>query len=114
MRNGKFLFIVALAIALPTSQTMASALIATDRVVSTMSAERDRVAAVLQRDEVQQKLVTFGVTPAEATQRLASLSDAEVSKIAGQLDNLKAGGDGIYLGVGALIIIALVVILLRR
>ena len=106
--------VVALVIAVPTSQLKAATMIATERVISDMSAERYRVQVFMQRTDIHQKIVELGVAPTEASKRIASLSDAEVKEIAGQLDQLHAGGDGIYLGLGGLIILVILVYLLVR
>ncbi|HIJ88771.1 MAG TPA: PA2779 family protein [Desulfuromonadales bacterium] len=63
-------------------------------------ASRERVTAFLGRDDVQRALVQRGVDAAEAQQRVASLSDAEVTKISQAMDQLPAGGDG---GLGTII-----------
>lgn len=66
---------------------------------------RDRVMNLLQKDEVVQKLQELGVDPAEARQRVASLSDAEIDQINTKIDQLPAGADA----AGAIIGTALVV-----
>ncbi len=75
------------------------------------SANRDRVAAFLGRDDVQQVLVQHGVNAVEAQQRVASLSDAELAKLAGQIDQLPAGGDAVGAVVGAVVLIFLVLLI---
>lgn len=75
------------------------------------SAQRERVAAFLGRDDVQQILVQHGVNAVEAQQRVASLSDVELSRIAGQIDQLPAGGDGVGAVVGAVVLIFLVLLI---
>jgi hypothetical protein len=112
--NFRLFLVIALVFAVPISQLNAATMITTDRVISDMSAERDRVQAFLQRTDVQKKIVALGVSPTEATKRVASLSDAEVKKISGQLDRLHAGGDGIYLGLGALILLVILIYVLVR
>ncbi len=72
---------------------------------------RARVAAFLARDDVRQQMVALGVDPAEAVDRVASLSDAEVQRIAGQLDRLPAGGDAIVAVIGAAVFIFLVLLI---
>jgi hypothetical protein len=106
-------FVLFLAVMLPISQAHAG-MISTERVVSDMSAERNRIADFLDRTEVKTKLVQWGVNPEEASQRVASLSDSEVRQIASRLDSLPVGGDGIYLGLGALVLIGILLILLLR
>ncbi len=73
---------------------------------------RARVSAFLARDDVRQQMVALGVDPVAAATRVASLSDAEVQKIAGQLDRLPAGGDGAIAAVlGAALFIFLVLLI---
>lgn len=89
-----------------------AALIGTDQVIerSEVAAERERVAAFLEREDVRSQLVVLGVDPAEAAERVASLSDEEVAEIAGQLDQLPSGEGAVGTVVGAIVIIFLVLL----
>lgn len=53
--------------------------------------DRERIHAVLARDDVQEQLVAQGVDPAEVEARVAALSDAEAAQMADQLEQLPAG-----------------------
>jgi len=53
--------------------------------------DRERIRAVLARDDVQEQLVAQGVDPAEVEARVAALSDAEAAQMADQLEQLPAG-----------------------
>jgi hypothetical protein len=66
-------------------------IVSTDTVLA--GAERERLAGMLERSEVQERLQTLGVDPANAKARVAALSDAEAAQLAAQLDELPAGGD---------------------
>ena len=70
-------------------------LVTTERVIeeTQAQADRERLIALFEREDVRQQLETLGVNHEEATARLASLSDAEVQEIAGRLDELPAGQD---------------------
>src|SRR5919106_2968918 len=74
-----------------------AALITTDRVIGEQAIgagaqpERRRVEAFLERQDVRDQMVAFGVDPDEAQVRVASLSDREIREIAGQIDRLPAG-----------------------
>ena len=68
---------------------------------------RDRVMSLLDQQAVILKLQEFGVSSAEAKLRVASLSDAEIEKLNGQIDQIPAGADA----VGVLINTALFVFL---
>lgn len=76
----------------------------TDTVVA--GAERERIAGMLERSEVQERLQALGVDPANAKARVAALSDAEAAQLAAQLDGLPAGGDIL----GAVVLIFLVLL----
>jgi len=66
-------------------------IVSTDTVVA--GAERERLAGMLDRSEVRERLRALGVDPANAKARVAALSDAEAAQLAAQLDELPAGGD---------------------
>jgi hypothetical protein len=90
---AQFTIALMLAASLPIGQAQAG-LVSTESVIAETfgaSGERARVEAVLARDDVRQELADLGVDPAEATARVAALDDAEIGRIAGQLDELPAG-----------------------
>lgn len=82
-------------------------LIGTSEVLGTLGAERERarLVSLLQRKEAREQLVSMGVSPQEAVERVRALSDAEVHRIAGRLDEMPAGGVDI---VGVVILVAAV------
>ena len=53
--------------------------------------DRDRIHAVLAREDVREQLVAQGVDPAEVEARVAALSDAEAAQMADRLDEMPAG-----------------------
>ncbi len=59
---------------------------------SLVGADRDRVAAMLERPEARERLQALGVSPAEARARVAALSDEEAARLAAEIDALPAGG----------------------
>jgi uncharacterized protein DUF6627 len=73
--------------------------------------ERRKVDAFLQRQDVRDQMVAFGVDPAEAAARVASLSDREVRQVAGQIDRLPAGQGVLVALVGAAVLIFLVLLI---
>jgi len=89
-----------------------AALVTTEQAIAGQVAggERARVSAFLARADVRAQMVALGVDPAEAAQRVAGLSDAEVQRIAGHLDRLPAGQSAIGAVVGAVVIIFLVLL----
>ncbi|MDH3472906.1 MAG: PA2779 family protein [Rhodospirillales bacterium] len=73
--------------------------------------DRDRILALLQRDEVRAQLEAYGVGPAEAQARVESLSDREIARIAARLGEEPAGGvSGLTLLAFAGLILAAIVI----
>ncbi|MGH8084052.1 MAG: PA2779 family protein [Lysobacter sp.] len=68
------------------------------------STEAD-VRASLARDDVRQAMRQLGVDPADADTRIAALSDAELLRMQGELEQLPAGG-------GALAVIGVVFVVL--
>src|SRR5262249_52106344 len=71
-----------------------------------LSADRERVARFLQRPDVRQQLAALGVDPREADARVAALSDQEIVKIAGRIDQIPAGQ-----GFEAALVVALIILL---
>ena len=79
--------------------------------VQKQEADRERVAAFLGREDVQQVMVRHGVDAAEAQKRVASLSEAELAKISQAMEQLPAGGDGVGAVIGAAVLIFLVLLI---
>lgn len=53
------------------------------------------VNAALAREDVRQQFEALGVAPAQVESRIAALTDAELSKLAGQMSDMPAGGDAL-------------------
>jgi hypothetical protein len=53
-----------------------------------------RVQARLAHEDLRQALVALGVDPAQARERVAALTDAEIALLDEKLATLPAGGDG--------------------
>lgn len=72
-----------------------AALIETPQVVAAAQAEHDRalINALLDRPAVQTQLEGYGVSASDAKARVAAMSDEEVARVAGRVDQLPAGGD---------------------
>jgi hypothetical protein len=109
-----FMLLVALSIALPCHYALA-ALVQTDSVVNSAAGAdaRGRLMQYLAREDVRAALAAQGLDPEEAQARVACLTDAEVQPIAGQLDRLPAGGDGLGVAIAVLVIILLVLVILK-
>jgi hypothetical protein len=67
-----------------------------------------RIDAVLAREEVRARLEHYGVDPVAADERIAALTDQELSLLATELENLPAGGD--LLGVVGVVFIVLLIL----
>lgn len=74
---------------------------------SSIAADRDRIATLLDRPDVRAQLEDRGVNPDDAKARVAALTDEEVVQLAGRIDSLPAGSGGG--GGGALLATILVV-----
>ncbi len=66
-------------------------LVTTEEAVA--PAVQQRLADLLARDDVRAGLVARGVDPAQVDARVAALTEDEARLLAGQLDQLPAGGD---------------------
>ena len=106
-----FMVLVAVSIALPCQYALA-ALVSTDAVADGAGA-RGRLVQYLDREDVRAALTAQGLDPEEARARVASLTDAEVRQLVGQLDELPAGGDGLGVAIGVLLIVAIVLLILK-
>ena len=84
-------------------------LVSTESVAAAGS--RDRIAVILERADVQSRLEAFGVSPTDVKARVAAMSDAEAAQLAGQIDSLPAGGDGLG-GVLGLIVLVFIILLI--
>jgi hypothetical protein len=69
--------------------------------------QRAELVTWLDREDVRQQMTELGVSPTQAMARVASLSDAEVSRLAGEIETSPAAGNGV---VGAIVFIFLVLI----
>jgi len=69
---------------------------------------RARVAGFLDRAEVAKQLQGYGVSGQAAQERVAALTDAEVTELAGRLDSLPAGGDMTAIVIGVVVVFLLI------
>ena len=65
------------------------------------------VNASLAREDVRQQFVALGVDPAQVETRIAALTDAELSRLAGQMSEMPAGGDALAV-IGIVFIVLLI------
>ena len=99
--------LLALVIAWLPMQSATAGMIGTDSAVAAAQpgSNRERVQQLLSRADVKADLERLGVSPAAAADRAGLLSEAELQRIAGQLDNAPAGA------IGGLIVIVLLAII---
>lgn len=85
---------------------VSSAQVAQATGVNKVEQDRERIMTTLSRTDVQEELVKRGVNPTEVKDRVAALTDEEVSLMAQQIDSAPAGGSI----VGAIVLIFLVLL----
>lgn len=93
------------------SQSAVAGIVGTDTILSGqagMAEERAQLEALLDREDVQDRLVEYGVSPEEATERVAALSNEEVQQLVQDIDTLPAGGDVLTI---LLVVLLLILIL---
>lgn len=66
-----------------------------------------KVQSYLSREDIKKEFVKRGVSPQEVEKRIASLSDQELKRLAGQMDQAMYGGD-----VGGILIVVVLVLLI--
>ena len=114
-RTGKpvsiFLAILMLLLAAP-YQCAFAAMIGTETVLNVARGQeaRDYLNRVLAREDVQTELISQGIDPLEAKARVDSLSDAEVVRLAGQIEEFPAGGGAFGALIGAALVVFIVLL----
>lgn len=90
-----------------------AALVKTETVLTMAQGQKSREAVLsfLDRKDVQAAMKAQGINAPEVKARVGSLSDAEVARIAGQIDSLPAGGDALGTVVGAALFIFVVLLI---
>ena len=75
-------------------QVAQAGMIGTDQVATASSqVDRNAVLSFVTRDDVANQLQALGLDAATATDRVAAMTDTEVSYLAGQINSLPAGAD---------------------
>ena len=94
-------------------QTARAGMIGADQVSLAAAAqtERNTVLNALGRPAVTSELQALGVDPQAARDRVAAMSDEELDALAGKMNSLPVGGEGLVV---VLLIVLLIVVLLRR
>jgi len=88
-----------------------AAMIGTEVAIDAGQAQnaREYLNGFLAREDVRNALISQGIDPQEAKNRIASLTDEEAQRVADQLEQLPAGGDFL---VTLLVIVFLVFVIL--
>lgn len=93
-------------------------MVGTEQVVAAAAAQsaRDKVRDFVDRADVQKQLVAFGLTAANARDRVDAMTDEEVQRIAGKVDSLPAGASntGTAWIAAGVILVAVIVYLLWK
>ena len=89
----RFLVLSLIALGLPL-QSAHAGLIGTDSVANAAKAklDRERIGTFLGRADVQAQLSKLGIRGADAKARADSMTDEEVQRVAGKIDQLPSGG----------------------
>lgn len=87
-------------------------MVGTDQVISqdSVSADRARIIDFMEREDVRAEMESLGVSPDEAISRVHTLSDEEVQRMAGHLDEMPAGEGAIGAIVGAIVFVFVVLL----
>lgn len=103
-------FVLSVALVFAGTTSIASAtLISTQQAVAVdaRAQQEAQVREALAREDVSRMMVEMGVDPADVDSRVASLSDAELAELHGQVEQLPAGGVLAVLGVVLIVLIVL-------
>jgi hypothetical protein len=109
-RRNTFVALLAASLLAVSVESAYAGVITTQQYLSAVDREaaRARIDAVLAREEVQRRLVQYGVDPVAADERIAALTDQELELLATELESLPAGGD--LLGVVGVVFIVLLIL----
>ena len=99
-------------ISLPMMQSAGAAIISTETAIEMTERQGriDHINEVLAGESVRSMLVAYGVDPADASARVAALTDTELQTLEQQLEQLPAGGTGVVEVIG---IVAIVLVILE-
>lgn len=103
-------FVLSVALVFAGTTSIAHATLITTQQAVAVDARAQQEAQVrdaLAREDVSRMMVEMGVDPADVDSRIASLSDAELAELHGQVEQLPAGGVLAVLGVVLIVLIVL-------
>lgn len=72
-----------------------------------------KIQKVLEMKVITENLEKMGYSKAEVEARLAGMTDQQIHQMASQIDEVRAGGDGLGVIIGILVIIILVLVILQ-
>ncbi|WP_300494511.1 DUF6627 family protein [uncultured Methylophaga sp.] len=85
-----------------------AAMISTPDVIQSQQSayDREQLSSMLERDDVQQQLLSMGVSPDTVQERVNSMTDFEIAQLNEQINDMPAGG---ILGAIVLIFVVFVI-----
>lgn len=86
-----------------------AAMISTPEVIQLQQSayDREQLASLVDREEIQEKLLAMGVAPDSVQERISSMTDVEVAQLNQQINDLPAGSG--VLGAVVLIFVVFVI-----
>lgn len=114
LRKTVSLLLVTTMLSLGVSAPGYATMLGTDDIIAGDAAqqERDYVKELLQRDEIQNQLISLGVDPLDAEQRVDAMTEQEIQTLVSQLEELPAGAGALEL-LGFVLIVLLITDLLN-
>jgi len=70
-----------------------------------------KIQNTIETKMIGERLKQIGLTPDEVQKRLAQLGDQQIHQLAQQLDELKVGGDGGWVVLGIIVVLAAIAVL---
>jgi hypothetical protein len=88
-----------------------SGMVGTDQVVASAQDQlnRDKVAAFVSRSDVASQFEALGLSASSALERVDAMTQDEVNRIAGKIDQLPAGADSGWAWAAGIIIVGLII-----
>ncbi|NKF23928.1 PA2779 family protein [Solimonas marina] len=111
MARGALTGMVCMGMVLATAPAPArAAIIGTEQMVTTQARTDDlaTVNAFMQRQDVVAEMEKLGVNPTDAQDRVASLSNEELSQLAQNINEQPAGGDGLFVVLGVVFLVLVI------
>ena len=107
-----FMATIMLVIATP-YQPLLAAMVPTEATLYKIKIQdaRDHLKTLISRNDIKDALISQGIDPDEAKARIDSLSDSEVTEVAGKIEQLPAGGGAFGAVIAASVIVFLVLLI---